>query len=81
MSRRNFRGRGGINNLSKRSDLKCKSCGKNGHEVDHYWDSWDSIKVRHNHNKKDKNKNQEIGKAPNYAHYIVAHCNLGIIDI
>ena len=32
--RRNFRGKGGKNNSSKRSDLKCKRCGKNGHEAD-----------------------------------------------
>ena len=32
--RRNFRGRGGRNNSSKRSDLKCKRCGKIGHTID-----------------------------------------------
>ena len=32
--RRNFRGRGGKNNSSKRSDLKCKCCGKIGHTAD-----------------------------------------------
>ena len=32
--RRNFRGRGGRNNSSKRSDLKCKRCGKIGHTTD-----------------------------------------------
>ena len=32
--RRNFRGRGVKINSSKRLDLKCKRCGKNGHEID-----------------------------------------------
>ena len=46
--RTNFRGRGGRNNSSKRSDLKCKHCGKIGHTANQCWASWDSIKDKHN---------------------------------
>ena len=46
--RRNFRGRGGRNKSNKRSNLKCKRCGKTGHTEDQCWVSWDSIKDRHN---------------------------------
>ena len=58
--------------------MKCKRCGKNGHEEDHHWDSWESIKGRHNHNKEDKNKNQEASKSPDLDHCIVRHNNLGM---
>ena len=58
----NFRGIGGRNNSNKRSDLKCKCCGKIGHTADKCWASWDSIKDRHNQ-KKDDNKNQDASKS------------------
>ena len=75
--RRNFRGRGGKNNSSKRSDLKCKHCGKIGHIADQCWASWDSIKDRHNQKKCD-NKNQDASKSSDS---VVAHCNLGINEM
>ena len=75
--RRNFRGKGGRNNFTKRLDLQCKHCGKTGHTSDQCWASWDSIKDKHNQ-KKDDNKNQDASKYYDYAHCIVAHCNLGI---
>ena len=40
-----------------------------------------SIEGRHNHNKEDKNKNQEVGKALDSTHCIVAHYNIGINEI
>ena len=66
--RRKFRGRGGRNNSSKRSYLKCKHCGKIGHTSDQCWASWDSIKDRHNQ-KKDDNKNQDASKSYDSAAY------------
>ena len=78
--RRNFRGRGGRNNSNKRSDFKCKRCGKTRHTTDQCWASWDSIKDRHNQ-KKDDNKNQDASKTSDSVHYIVAHCNLGINEM
>ena len=78
--RRNFRGRGGRNNFSKISDLQCKRCGKTGHTSDQCWDSWESIKDKHNQ-KKDDNKNQDSSKSSDSAHCIVAHCNLGINEM
>ena len=47
----------------------------------HQTSPWESIKRRHNQNKEDKNKNQEAGKAPDSAHCVVAHCNLGINEM
>ena len=78
--RRKFRGRGGRNDFSKRSDLQCKCCGKTGHTSDQCWASWDSIKDKHNQ-KKDDNKNQDASKYFDSAHCIVAHCNLGINEM
>ena len=78
--RRNFKGRGGRNNSSKRSDLQCKRCGKTGHTSDQCWASWDSIKDKQNQ-KKDDNKNQDASKSSDSTHCIVAHCNLGINEI
>ena len=51
---RSKRGKG-KRNFSKRLDLQCKRCGKTGHTSDQCWDSWDSIKDKHNQ-KKDDNK-------------------------
>ena len=78
--RRKFRDRGGRNNSSKRSDLQCKRCGKTGHTSNQCWDSWDSIKDRHN-KKTDDSKNQDASKSSDSAHCIVAHCNLGINEM
>ena len=66
--RRKFRGRGGINNFIKRSDLQCKHCGKTGNTSNQCWDSWDSIKDKHNQKKDD----QDASKSSDS--YIVAHC-------
>ena len=74
--RRNFRGRGG----NKRSDLKCKRCGKIGHTANQCWAPWDSIKDIHNQ-KKDDNENQDASKSSDSAHCIVEHCNLGINEM
>ena len=73
--RRNFRGRGGRNNFTKRSNLQCKHCGKTGHTSDQCWASWDSIKDKHNQNKDD----QDASKFSDSC--IVAHCNLGINEM
>ena len=48
--------------------------------ADQCWDSWNSIKDRHNQ-KKDDNKNQDASKSSDSAHCIVAHCNLGINEM
>ena len=61
--------------------MKCKWCGKNGHEVDQCWASWESIKGIHNQNKEDKNKNCEAGKSPDSTHCIVSQCNICINEI
>ena len=73
--RRNFRGRGGRNNSSKRSYLKCKRCGKIGHTADQCWASWDSIKDKHNQKKDDASKSSDS------THCIIAHCNIGINEM
>ena len=73
--RRNFRGRRGRNNSSKRSNLQCKHYGKTGHTSDQCWDSWDSIKDKHNQKKDDQYASKSSDSC------IVAHCNLGINEI
>ena len=71
--RRIFKGRGGRNKFSKRSDLQCKRCGKTGHTSDLCWASWDSIKDKH----KQKKDDQDASKYSDSC--IVAHCNLGLM--
>ena len=74
-ARRNFKGRGGRNNFTKRSDLQCKCCGKIGHTSDQCWASWDSIKDKHNQKKDDQNASKFSDSC------IVAHCNLGFNEM
>ena len=45
------------------------------------WAPWETIKERHNQKKEDKGKSQNTGKAPKYAHSLIAHCNIGTNEV
>ena len=54
---------------------QCYRCGKTGHNTNYCRTSWDKIV-----NKKEKvqDKGDDKGNPLESAHYVVAHCNLGI---
>jgi hypothetical protein len=52
-------------NPHKKSTLQCVCCRKNGHEAKTCKIPWEKI-------------NDKQGKEPEYSHYIVSHCNIGL---
>jgi len=73
-----FRGRGGRHSQGEKSDLHCICCKRDGsHDAFTCKLPWDRIKQERNQ-PKGKTNDKEKGKAPESAHYVVAHCNVGV---
>ena len=53
------------------NEKQCYRCGKTGHTTSYFRTSWDKIVNK-------KEQVQDKGNPPKSAHYVVAHCNLGI---
>ena len=80
IGRRNFRGMGGRQAQSEKSDLHCIRCNKYWHDASTCKLPWDRIEQQRNQ-EKGKTHDRDKGKAPKSAHYVVAHCNIGITEV
>jgi len=75
---RNFRGRGGRHSQGENLDLHCIRYKRDGsHDASLGKLPWDKIEQEINQ-PKGKTNDKEKGKAPESAHYGVAHCNIGV---
>lgn len=72
--RRQFRGRGGRHNQGERPHRHGTRCNINVHEARCCWITWEKISER-------QEQKQDKAKAPESAHYIVAHCNIGVNEL
>ena len=63
-----YKGRGGRFNQGEK---QCYRCGRTGHTASYCRTSWEKIVNK-------KEQVQDKGNPPESAHYVVAHCNLGI---
>jgi hypothetical protein len=60
-----------MHNQAERFYIYCVCCGKNKHEAKTCRNSWEKIKDKHE-------QKEEKGKAHEFSHLVVAHCNIGI---
>ena len=77
--RRNFRGRGGRQTQSEKSDLHCIHCNKYWHDASTCKLPWERIEQKINQ-ENGKTHDRDKGKALESAHYVLAHCNIEVIE-
>ena len=70
---------GGRQTQTEKSDLHCIHCNKHWHDASTCKLPWDKIEQQINQEKA-KTHDRDKGKAPDSAHYVVAHCNNGEIE-
>ena len=75
--RRNFTERGG--RQADKSNLHCTRCNRDGHDASKCRTPWNKIE-QHRNQDKGKTNDKDKGKAPESAHYVLAHCNNGVTE-
>ena len=69
---------GGKHSQGEKLDLHCTHCKRNGsHDASTCKLPWDRIEQERNQ-PKGKTNDEDKGKALESAHYVVAHCNIGV---